>query len=77
MSIRIKFFGPLADVVGRAELVAEVFADTDVLRGRMLNDFPGLKGHQFVMAVDKQIIRRNTELKEGNVVALLPPFAGG
>lgn len=77
MSIQIKFFGPLADVVGKAELVAELFSDTDLLRERMLDDFPGLKNHQFVMAVDKHIIRNNTELKAGNVVALLPPFAGG
>lgn len=77
MSIQIKLFGLLADVVGRQELNMNGTTDTDSLRKNLLNDFPKLKNYQFVIAVGKRIINRNQALNREDKVALLPPFAGG
>jgi sulfur-carrier protein len=75
MSIKIKFFGPLIDVVGSSQMEVYSMADTETLRSKMLNDFPKLKNYQFMIVVNKK--KENVPLKSGDEVALLPPFAGG
>jgi sulfur-carrier protein len=77
MSIKIKFFGPLIDVVGSSEMEVYSMADTETVRSKMLNDFPKLKNYQFMIAVNKKKEKENVPLKPGDEVALLPPFAGG
>lgn len=51
--------------------------DTDLLRKRLISDYPKLVDYPFVVAVDKKVINENRTLKEDDEVALLPPFAGG
>jgi molybdopterin converting factor small subunit len=77
MSIHIKLFGNLADIVGRAEIDVAGINNTDSLKQKMLAEFPKLKDQSFLIVVSKQIIKENQALKPGDVVALLPPFAGG
>jgi molybdopterin converting factor small subunit len=77
MSIQVRFFGPLTDVVGRSQVEVVDVKDTGSLRDKMLKDFPLLANYQFVIAVSKQIVRENKVLNSGDVVALLPPFSGG
>ena len=77
MSIQVKLFGVLADVVGQPELLLKNIGDTDSLKEKMISDFPKLKMHSFVVAVYKKISNENQVLSNGDVVALLPPFAGG
>jgi molybdopterin synthase sulfur carrier subunit len=38
---------------------------------------PALAGMKYIIAVDKQVIIKNTILNNNSVVALLPPFSGG
>lgn len=77
MSIQIKFFGQIADVAGTSDMQVQNVNDTDSLRAKMISDFPQLKNYQFVVAVDKKIVNGNQMLHSNNVVAFLPPFAGG
>ncbi len=77
MSIQIKLFGPLTDVVGSSLLEMTGIADTDSLRKIVLNEYPGLSRHSFKITVGKKIVSGNIALKSGDEVALLPPFAGG
>ena len=77
MSIHVKLFGSLANIVGKSDIDIKGINDTDSLKQKMLNDFPNLKDQQFVIAISKQIAQGNKMLKSGDVVALLPPFAGG
>lgn len=77
MNIQVRLFGALADVVGKPEVHLQNVSDTDSLKEKMFSDFPKLKRLSFVVAVYKKISNGNMELKEGDTVALLPPFAGG
>ncbi|MEK6615418.1 MAG: MoaD/ThiS family protein [Bacteroidota bacterium] len=77
MSISIKLFGVLADVVGKSQIDIHDVNNTTTLKAKMLKDFPKLKNYQFVIAVSKQIAKENQALNAGDVVVLLPPFAGG
>ena len=77
MSIQIKFFGPLAEVIGKTQLEIHGISDTDSLKQKMMNDFPDLKKYQFIIAVSKKLTKENINLQPGDEVAFLPPFAGG
>lgn len=77
MIIQVKFFGLLTDIVGAAQMDVKDVADTNALKEKLLHDFPKLKSCQFAIAVSKQIVKQNQLLNSGDVVALLPPFAGG
>lgn len=77
MGIQIKIFGQLSEIIGSEELQLEDINDTELLRKKLIFDFPKLANYPFVMAVDKKIANKNVKLNTGDVVALLPPFAGG
>lgn len=77
MGIQIKIFGQLAELIGSDQLLLQDVKDTDLLRERLISDFPKLVDYPFVVAVDKRVINENKALKAGDEVALLPPFAGG
>ena len=77
MSIQIKFFGQLADAVGVPQLNISDISDIESLKRRILNDYPRLKKHQFMVVMSKQVINENINLRNGDVVELLPPFSGG
>ena len=77
MSVQIKIFGQLAEIVGCSELQLEVVDDTNFVRTKMISDFPKLEKYPFVIAVNKIIVNKNQKINTGDVVALLPPFAGG
>lgn len=77
MSTQIKVFGQLAELIGSDRLIWQDVKDTDLLRKRLISDFPKLVDYPFVVAVDKKVINENRMLKAGDEVALLPPFAGG
>lgn len=75
MSLKVIMFGKLADIAGNA--ISVNADDTDGLIAILHKDYPALSGTKYVIAVDKQIINRNTVLNNNSVVALLPPFSGG
>ena len=76
MSQRIILFGKLADIAGNSVAVSDV-ADTDSLVDALHKNYPALAQAKYIIAVDKQVIKGNTILKNNSVVALLPPFSGG
>lgn len=77
MNIQIKIFGQLAEIIGSDQLQFQDINDTDLLREKLISGFPKLADYPFVVAVDKKVANKNIKLNSGDVVALLPPFAGG
>lgn len=77
MIISIKIFGQLAEIVGSNELQLQEVADTNNVREKLISDFPNLASFPFVIAVNKKIANQNEKINAGDMVALLPPFAGG
>jgi molybdopterin synthase sulfur carrier subunit len=39
--------------------------------------FPALKGLSYKISLNRELGRSDSQLKQGDEVALLPPFAGG
>lgn len=75
--IKIHFFGQIAEMTGAGEMVLELGDTTDNLRKQMEEMYPALRGITYSIAVNKEIIHSNTQLKPADVVAFLPPFSGG
>lgn len=77
MSITIKIFGQLAEIVGSNEWHVQDASDTNFIKERLISDFPKLKNFPFAIVVNKKFVNQNQKIQTGDVVALLPPFAGG
>lgn len=75
--MKIKVFGLIAEKLNAQELEIEAVPHTEELRRILLQKFPTLKGIEFAVAVDREIVSGPTPLDEDREVALLPPFSGG
>ena len=77
MKIKILFFGILSDITGKEELHLSDVKSTDALNNKLHTLFPGMKNITYRIAVNKEMVSNDTELKDGDEAAFLPPFAGG
>jgi sulfur-carrier protein len=77
MAIKVYLFGKLKELAGHSEVLLEGISDTDQLTTAINNKFPKTKGIPCLIAVDRHIIHSNTLVKEGQELALMPPYSGG
>lgn len=77
MNVNVLVFGQIVDITGKESLSITGVASTDELVQVLQQKYSGLKELKYLVAVNKKIIRQTTELKDGDTVALLPPFSGG
>lgn len=75
--VKVLAFGMAAEQMKTSGIIVEGLRDSDQLRAWLDTQYPGLKGMNLTIAVNKKMIYSNTILADGNEVALLPPFAGG
>ena len=77
MEVKVLFFGQAADKVQKNELVASGIKSSEELNVFLKNSYPSLQDFQYRLAVNHVIITEDIKLKDGDVIALLPPFSGG
>ena len=77
MKIKILFFGSLVEKTGVKEMMLDHQGDLGSLKEKLYDDYPAIKELTFKLAINTELINFNKELNDGDVVALLPPFAGG
>ena len=77
MKIEVLLFGVLAEKAGESKITIERIKDIESLKAYMFTKFPDFKDLTFQVSINKDLIHENASLKEGDEVALLPPFAGG
>ncbi|NQD69431.1 MoaD/ThiS family protein [Sphingobacterium shayense] len=75
MGITIISYGSLIDVLGQS--LTCIATDTDELITHIHQKYPNIKNKRFVIAVNNTIIKKNTVLRQGDQVALMPPYSGG
>lgn len=79
MHVTVKYFGQLAEATGTEEETIQL-PDTGCtlseLRSRCLSRF-GLTEDESIRLAVNQTLQRETDLQDGDVIAFLPPFAGG
>lgn len=75
MNIQILTFGSLTDIIPN-DIRMEA-SDTDALMNFLGQAYPGLGQRNIIIAVNNTIIQENTPLQHQDIVALMPPYAGG
>jgi molybdopterin synthase sulfur carrier subunit len=69
-------FGQIAEITG-AEPFQLIATDTDEIQRVLAERFPDLHRKHYALAVDKVIVKTNTQVNSNSIIALLPPFSGG
>lgn len=77
MKVDVSIFGQLTDITGSTRLEVNDVPSTGQLIRKLQSEFPGLRGKTYVLAVNQEIVRDDTPLRDGYRVSLLPPFSGG
>jgi len=77
MKVKVLFFGVLTDVTGKSFMHYNEVKDISDLKHRIIDDFPQVVHYDYLISLNNEIINSNSELKNDDEVALLPPFAGG
>ena len=77
MEITILLFGNLAQIAETNKLIVQDVKDTGSINELMLSKFPTFKNKKYIIALNQQLVKDNQNLKDGDELAFLPPFAGG
>ncbi|MCF6132621.1 MoaD/ThiS family protein [Flavobacterium wongokense] len=80
MEITVKYFGIIADITQKKEELFFVENDSNTLKtlqSEIEIKYPKILDINYSVAINKKIANRETELKDRDEVAFLPPFAGG
>ena len=77
MQVKVMIFGQLTDIIKSNTLTIIGTTDTRSLVDELKKQYPALSQAKYILAVDKHTVTENTILKDGSIVALLPPFSGG
>jgi sulfur-carrier protein len=75
-AVRVLYFGAAQEIAGKAdeELIA---GDTASLRREILDRYPAMRNISFRMALNRTLLREESELGDNDLIAILPPFQGG
>lgn len=79
MKIEIKYFGKIAEATNCTNEYIELNEGTNLndLKVILTEQYPKVKDIDFKIAYNEVLATNNINLKDGDIIALLPPFAGG
>ena len=80
MEITLKYFGIIADITQKKEEVFFIDAESNTLKKLQSTieiKYPKILVINYSIALNKKFLQNDIELKNKDIVAFLPPFAGG
>lgn len=77
MEITVLLFGNLAQIAGATKITLQNVKDTITVNELLQSKFSEFKNKKYAVALNQQLVRDNQNLKDGDELAFLPPFAGG
>ncbi len=83
INITVRFFAMLKGRVGRGEITLTIPENTslgklkEILKGQFPSIAELIDKKNIMFSVNQEFATNNTIIKEGDEVALLPPFSGG
>jgi molybdopterin converting factor small subunit len=77
MKVTVLFFGVLTEVTGTGTKFYNDVRTLGDLKIKIADDYPEIVNYDFRISLNNEIISENPELRDGDEIALLPPFAGG
>jgi molybdopterin converting factor subunit 1 len=79
MKVKVVFFAKSREIVGRNQMDIEI-QEGEVVSGllsKLQSQFHELLDMQFITAVNSEYMGNDTELHDGDEVAIIPPVSGG
>jgi molybdopterin converting factor subunit 1 len=79
MKVKVVFFAKSREIVGRNQMDIEI-QEGEVVSGllsKLKSQFHELLDMQFIAAVNSEYMGNDTELHDGDEVAIIPPVSGG
>jgi sulfur-carrier protein len=74
---KVLFFGQLKEKIATDTIEVEDILDTDELKKKIVEIYPILYNFKFIIALDKKMVQINQTIKDGQTIAIMPPFSGG
>ena len=80
MKVTLKYFGLLTDITNKKEEILQLddenFSVT-FLKSKLELDYEGLQNINYLVAINQSLSKSDSKIKDQDVIAFLPPFAGG
>lgn len=80
MIVNIKYFGLLADITKKKEeqiVLEESNLSVDFLKSKMESMYQDMRKTNYSIAINQAMVGLDSRIKDQDVIAFLPPFAGG
>lgn len=77
MEIQIISFGKISEFIPNQNIDIESINDTDGLKIHLEQLFPNLVGMKYKLALNKNLVQQNLEIRDQDTIAIMPPFSGG
>lgn len=80
MEITLKYFGIIADITQKKEESFFIDGESNTLKklqSKIEVKYPKILVIKYSMVVNEKFLQNDIELKNKDIVAFLPPFAGG
>lgn len=75
--IEIHLYGELTDIVGKDRFTIENCESVFGCIEHLSNEFPKLKDKIYRVALNNELTDDDLSVKSGDILVLMPPFAGG
>jgi MoaD family protein len=81
MKVKAQFFAQLRDIIGQPELEIDL-PDGAIVSNLLVNlydTYPNLQSHDksILTGIDVDFVNRDHSLRDGDIVAVMPPVQGG
>ena len=80
MIITVLFFGITTDLTGKNSLLYEIKESSTIhdLKKSLMTDYPSLKNmNEFAIALNEEYATDVEVIKNGDIIAIIPPVSGG
>ena len=80
MIVTLKYFGALTDITNKKEEIL-LLDDADLsvafLKSKLEFDYKGFQNINYLVAINQALSKLDSKIKDQDIIAFLPPFAGG
>ncbi|TCD07600.1 MoaD/ThiS family protein [Pedobacter frigidisoli] len=76
MEIELVTFGKISELIPNQKIEVEA-SNTDELQTNLEQLFPNLASMKYKLALNKDIVQSTQELRNNDIIAIMPPFSGG
>ncbi|KLT64334.1 MoaD/ThiS family protein [Pedobacter sp. BMA] len=77
MEIELISFGRISEFIPNQKIQINGIETTSGLQNYLEKTFPQLAGMKYKLALNKNLVQQESEIRNGDSIAIMPPFSGG